>query len=83
VCTDKKLKKGLAFQEKLNIKFRVFNDTTQDVVSAFSPFGMPALYFVQRGVVKKIHFGAMPNIDRIVAEDIEVLSSLVITEADE
>jgi cytochrome c biogenesis protein CcmG/thiol:disulfide interchange protein DsbE len=73
VCTDKNLAKGKAFQEKLNIKFRVHNDNSQDVVSAFGPFGMPAIYLVQGGVVKGIHFGAMPKIDQIIQKDIDTL----------
>ncbi|MFT5594280.1 MAG: cytochrome c biogenesis protein CcmG/thiol:disulfide interchange protein DsbE [Oceanicoccus sp.] len=71
VCTDKKIAKGKAFQEKLNIQFRVYNDNNQEIVSAFGPFGMPAIYFVQGGIIKQIHFGAMPKIDKIVQKDID------------
>lgn len=73
VCTDKKLEKGKAFQEKLNIQFRVHNDTSQEVVSAFAPFGMPAIYFVKDGEVKEIRFGAIPKIDKVVQKDIDKL----------
>ena len=73
VCTDKDIDKGKAFQRKLNIEFRVHDDWTQDVVAAFAPFGMPALYFVHQNQVKKIHFGAMPAIDKIVQRDLERL----------
>ncbi|PID42606.1 MAG: hypothetical protein CSA52_01520 [Gammaproteobacteria bacterium] len=73
VSTDKKLEKGKAFQKRLNIQFRVYDDTSQEVVAAFAPFGMPAIYILKDGEVKNIHFGAMPKIDRIVQKDINKL----------
>lgn len=71
VCTDEDIKKGKAFQKKLNLKMRVFDDTNQSVVSAFSPFGMPALYYIQNGKVIKVRQGAIPAIDKKVAADLK------------
>jgi thiol-disulfide isomerase/thioredoxin len=73
VCTDKKLSKGKAFQEKLNVQYRVYDDTSQDVVAAFAPFGMPAIYFIKGGVVKQLRFGAIPKIDQHVETEINQL----------
>lgn len=73
VCTDKDVKKGQAFQQDLNIQFRVYDDVKQDVVAAFAPFGMPAIYYVQHGVVKQVRFGAIPRIDQVVEKDIRAL----------
>ncbi len=73
VCTDKKIEKGKAFQKKLNIQFRVYDDTSQDVVAAFAPFGMPAVYLLKDGIVKIVHYGAIPKIDRVVQKDIKQL----------
>lgn len=73
VSTDKKLEKGQAFQKSLNIQFRVYDDTQQEVVAAFAPYGMPAIYFVKNGEVKAVHYGAMPKIDRVVQKEIDKL----------
>ncbi|NKQ40592.1 MAG: TlpA family protein disulfide reductase [Sulfurovum sp.] len=66
VCTDKSLKKGKAFQKKVGINFRVYNDTKQKVISAFNPVGMPATYIVKGGKVLGVLMGAMSKKDRIV-----------------
>ncbi len=73
VCTDKNLAKGKQFQSKLNIQFPVYNDTSQSVVAEFGPFGMPALYYLKGGKVLKVRFGALANIDKVVAADIDNL----------
>ncbi|HBR98651.1 MAG TPA: cytochrome C biogenesis protein [Gammaproteobacteria bacterium] len=70
VSTDEELEQGLAFQQALDLRFRVYNDTAQEVVAAFAPIGMPALYYVQHGKVLGVHLGAVAKIDRVVTEDI-------------
>lgn len=70
VCTDEELSKGVAFQKKLGLKFRIVNDTKQTIVSKFSPFGMPALYYVLGGKVVKVRQGALPSIDKKIRKDV-------------
>ncbi len=74
VGTDKELQKGLAFQQQLKdvdgLKFRVFNDTEQAVVSKFKPYGMPALYYLQGGKITKIRLGAIHKIGKKVLSDV-------------
>ena len=44
VGVDEELSDGKAFQKRLNISFPVYDDVDQQVVQAFGPIGMPALY---------------------------------------
>lgn len=62
-----------AFQAQFPIAFRVVNDTKQRIVEAFSPLGMPALYYVKDGVVVKRRYGALPHITDVIKKDIAVL----------
>jgi len=78
VGTDKDLQKGLDFQQKLKdvngLKFRVFNDTDQAVVSKFKPYGMPALYYLQDGEIIKIRLGAIHKIGKKVLADVNKMA---------
>lgn len=73
VDTDKNITKGKAFQKALKLTLPVYNDTSQSVVKKFSPFGMPALYYIKNGTVVKIRQGALPHIDKKVAKDLQQL----------
>lgn len=73
VDTDKKVSKGKAFQQKLKLKMRVYNDPTQKIISKFAPFGMPALYYLKGGKVVKIRQGAIPHIDKKINKDLQEL----------
>lgn len=64
---------GKAFQAQFPINFRVINDTDQQIVEAFSPLGMPALYYVKNGIVVKKRYGALPHIDDIIVNDLKEL----------
>lgn len=73
IDTDEELNEGIAFQKELGLKFFVFNDTKQEVVSKFNPIGMPALYYIKdKKIIKKI-FGAVNHIDKVIKKDIEDL----------
>lgn len=73
VDTDKKVAKGKAFQKKLKLKMRIYNDPSQAVISKFKPFGMPALYYIKGGKVVQIRQGAIPNIDKKIEKDLKKL----------
>lgn len=73
VDTDKKLSKGMAFQKKLGLKMRIYNDPKQEVIGKFKPFGMPALYYIKNSKVVKIRQGALPHIDKKIEKDLKKL----------
>lgn len=70
VDSDEEKEDGIAFQKSLNLSFHVYNDNDQQVIKKFDPIGIPALYIVKDGVIKKAHFGALDNIDEIIKKDI-------------
>lgn len=73
VDTDKDVAKGKAFQQKLNLKMRIYNDPSQKIIGQFKPFGMPALYYIKNGKVVQIRQGAIPKIDEKVMQDLKKL----------
>ena len=73
IDTDKNIKDGLSFQKKLALDFRVHNDSTQEVIAAFDPIGMPACYIIKDGKVVDAILGAVDNIDKKLAKKIEGL----------
>ncbi len=68
VDTDKDIEKGKAFQEKLGLKFRVFNDEKQEMIKVFNPIGIPALYIIRDGKVIDSLMGAVDNIDKVLSD---------------
>lgn len=77
VDTDESTQVADAFQKDMRTKgalsFRVVNDPKQELVNAFKPKGYPALYVVQGGKVVKEHLGAMPNVDKLIEQDLKAL----------
>ena len=73
VDVDTDLDNAKTFQAQFPIGFRVINDTDQQIVEAFSPLGMPALYYVKEGVVVKKRYGALPHITDVIKKDLEGL----------
>lgn len=71
VDTDEDVKDGIAFQKELGLKFFVFNDTKEEVISKFEPVGMPAIYYVKDKKVVKTLFGAVDNIDKVILNDLK------------
>ena len=61
------------FQAQFPIGFRVINDIDQQIVEAFAPLGMPALYYVKGGIVVKKRYGALPHITDVIKKDLEAL----------
>lgn len=70
VDVDEQKQDGIDFQKELKITFPVYNDNDQNVIKQFNPPGVPAIYIVKNNVVKKIHIGALDNIDEVLKKDI-------------
>lgn len=70
IGVDEELADGKAFQEKLNISFPVYDDVDQQVVQAFGPIGMPALYYVADNKVVGKRIGAIDKIDQQIRADL-------------
>ncbi|MEA3521575.1 MAG: TlpA disulfide reductase family protein [Campylobacterota bacterium] len=63
---DKDVSKAKAFQESLDVSFRVINDSEQKIVSLFKPVGMPSLYIIKDKKVLHVIVGAVDNIDEVL-----------------
>ncbi len=77
IDVDKDEKKGVAFQKKLisenKLNFRVINDPMNLIVAKFNPIGMPAVYYIKKGKVVDVIYGAVDNIDQKIILDMEKL----------
>jgi len=71
IDVDKNVNKGIAFQKKLNLKFKIINDPQSNVISVFNPIGMPTIYYVKNRTILKIIPGAVKNIDQQILSDIK------------
>ena len=75
IDVDKKVQKGIAFQESLKadnkLNFRVINDPQNLIISEFSPIGMPTLYYVKNQKIIKIITGAVDDIDEVILNDLK------------
>jgi cytochrome c biogenesis protein CcmG, thiol:disulfide interchange protein DsbE len=78
VDADDTLAAAEAFQKELKAKgalnFRVVNDVDQSLVKLFKPKGFPALYILKDGKVAKVHFGAIPDVDKVIEADLKALA---------
>lgn len=74
INVDEEISEGQAyidsFKKTGGLNFRVFMDPEQELIDIFEPLGMPALYYIQNGSIKKMHLGAMPNIDQVILTDL-------------
>ncbi|CAA6813125.1 MAG: Cytochrome C biogenesis protein [uncultured Campylobacterales bacterium] len=73
VDVDEELDEGIAFQKKMGLNFRVINDTDQSLISYFDPDGIPAIYYIKEGKVKKARFGAEDDIGKVIQMDLKSL----------
>jgi thiol-disulfide isomerase/thioredoxin len=71
VDVDKSRRRGLRFQKRMGIEFRVHNDESQETIKKFKPFGMPSLYYIKDGKIVKVRVGAIPKIDKIIRKDLK------------
>jgi cytochrome c biogenesis protein CcmG/thiol:disulfide interchange protein DsbE len=77
VDVDKNIQDGINFQNKLKEKnrlnFKVINDPKGEIISKFSPIGMPTLYYVKNNKVLKIITGAVDDIDNAILNDLKAM----------
>ena len=77
IDVDQDPKKGQAFQKELRdegkLNFRVVNDPMNLIIGKFNPIGMPALYYIKKGKVVNIIYGAVDDIDKQIISDLEKL----------
>ncbi len=70
VDVDEEKEDGLAFQKKLGLSFHVYNDEKQKIIKNFNPEGVPAIYILKNGTIKKIRIGAIDNVDKVLKKDL-------------
>jgi len=73
INSDKDIQKGKSFVKKLNLNFPIIYDTKSKLISKFNPIGVPAIYYIHNFKIKNIIYGAVPNIDKKILEDIKKL----------
>ena len=73
VNSDRKINKGKAFVNKLNLSFDVVYDNDNKIISKFAPIGVPAIYYIKDLKVEKVIFGAVHNIDQKIQNDLNNL----------
>lgn len=76
VQVDEDRKIAAEYLKEINLSFRVIDDASQYVISAFEPIGMPALYYIHNNQVLGIRFGAIPHIADVVSNDLSQLGAL-------
>jgi thiol-disulfide isomerase/thioredoxin len=73
VDVDKSERKGKRFVKRMKVKFKVHQDSSQEIIKRFKPFGMPALYYIKNGKIVNMRLGALPKIDRVIRKDLKSL----------
>ncbi|MBF0212886.1 MAG: redoxin domain-containing protein [Magnetococcales bacterium] len=73
VDTDENLQDGVTFQKSLGLTYPIVNDTNQEIVTKFSPLGMPAFYYLHGRKVVKMRLGAVDHIDAVIDADLKEL----------
>ncbi len=73
VDIDRKLNDALAFQKKMQLNFKVINDTKADILKALRVSAVPAIVYIKKGKILKLIIGGKPDINRYILEDIKNL----------
>ena len=73
INVDEQKEDGENFVNELNLKFKVVYDNENEIISKFSPIGVPAIYYIKNLTVKKRVFGAVNHIDEVIKKDLEEL----------
>ena len=73
IDVDEDINEGKAFQEGLNLDFKVINDPKNELIGIFDPIGMPAVFIVKNSKVIATIIGAKENIDSYILEGLEDL----------
>ena len=66
VDVDEDIDKGITFQKEMGVTFQVFNDPRGEIIKAFNPLGMPAVYLIKDSQVKSIFIGAKDEINQVI-----------------
>ncbi len=79
VDVDDDIQEAQKFQHSLkkqqHLNFPVINDSDHTIVKAFNPIAMPALFFIHKGRVVKVIYGAVDAIDSVVLKEIARMES--------
>ena len=73
IDSDKNINKGKSFVKKLNLNFKIIYDDKLKYIKKFNPIGVPAIYYIKNFEVKKMIYGAVHDIDKIILKDIQKL----------
>ena len=73
INVDEQKEDGENFVNELDLKFKVVYDNENEIISKFSPIGVPAIYYIKNLTVKKRVFGAVNHIDEVIKKDLEEL----------
>jgi len=73
VDVDKNIEDGKKFQEELALNFKVVNDTSNEIIGAFNPVGMPSVFIVKNGKIIAVIVGAKDNIDSYILDGLKDL----------
>lgn len=74
IDVDKKPEDGEKFQHKMAkyFTYKVINDTSNEIISSYKPLGMPALYLIKNNQICGKVFGAVPNLEEKLDEQIKL-----------
>ncbi|SFC74743.1 TlpA family protein disulfide reductase [Pseudoalteromonas denitrificans] len=73
IQVDEDPKVAADFLKEMNLSFRVVDDQSQQVIGAFEPIGMPALYYIRNNKILGIRYGAIPHIGKVISNDLKQL----------
>lgn len=77
IDVDEDIKKGQSFQKELKdankLNFKVIDDPKSEIIKAFNPVGMPALFFIKNDKVAGSILGAKDDIDKIILNELKGL----------
>ena len=77
IDVDEDIKKGQSFQKELKdankLNFKVIDDPKSEIIKAFNPVGMPALFFIKNDKVADSILGAKDDIDKIILNELKGL----------
>lgn len=77
IDVDEDIKRGQRFQQELRerkaLNFQVIDDPENEIIKAFNPIAMPALFFIKNDKVVGSILGAEDDIDEIILNELKGL----------
>ena len=77
VDVDEDINKGQNFQKELRdaktLNFKVIDDPKNEIIKAFNPVGMPALFIIKDNKIVGSILGAKDNIDNVILNELKGL----------